>query len=442
MANPPASPGQVWLDITSLAHCPVQPVGVVRTLWSVMGHWRAAGYTNLRFCVLAPGGNDYVEIAPEVIEARFAPAPSPPPVYHRRLGRLKQWLPAWMRHTVRSARGLVHATKQSLARLRAPRSAKPVPLTFTPRDLLIIAGLNWDYPDASALPWHIKRRDGVRTAALLYDIVPVVTPHLFGGTIPAQGFVRWLVDTLWAADFLWTISEHSRRDLLAFMEQAMLPARPVEVIRLGEHPFDTDATRLASPAVRRLCEQPFILTVGSIQGRKNHLLLYHAWRQLLRRHGPARVPKLVIAGAPGGMATETVVLMEHDPLTRSSIHILREASDADLAALYRGCLFTLFPSHYEGWGLPVAESLNAGKYCIASEATSVPEIGGELVGYHDPEDLPGLLARIDEALCPDFRRQREAAIRGDYRPTPWADCARRMIQTLESRLGPCFHKES
>ena len=62
-------------------------------------------------------------------------------------------------------------------------------------------------------------------------------------------------------------------------------------------------------------------------------------------------------------------------------------TDADLKVLYEGCLFTLFPSFYEGWGLPVTESLAFGKPCIASNRSSIPEAGGKLARYIDPNNL-------------------------------------------------------
>jgi glycosyltransferase involved in cell wall biosynthesis len=64
--------------------------------------------------------------------------------------------------------------------------------------------------------------------------------------------------------------------------------------------------------------------------------------------------------------------------------VLERVSDAQLALLYSACYFTVFPSRAEGYGLPVAESLGAGKLCVASNATSIPEVAGDLADYFDP----------------------------------------------------------
>jgi glycosyltransferase involved in cell wall biosynthesis len=109
----------------------------------------------------------------------------------------------------------------------------------------------------------------------------------------------------------------------------------------------------------------------------------------------------------------------------------QDCGDAELAALYRGCRFTLFPSLYEGWGLPVAESLCFGKPCLAANASSVPEIGGSLVDYFDPLDLHDALRVIEAALAdPAMLADREDAIRANFRPTPWTDTAAQLLAGL------------
>ena len=76
------------------------------------------------------------------------------------------------------------------------------------------------------------------------------------------------------------------------------------------------------------------------------------------------------------------------------VKILNHVSDGDLALLYQYAEFTVFPSLYEGWGLPIAESLAFGKFCLASNAASIPEVGGALVEYLDPWDLPAWAERL------------------------------------------------
>ena len=95
--------------------------------------------------------------------------------------------------------------------------------------------------------------------------------------------------------------------------------------------------------------------------------------------------------------------------------------DAELAAFYAHADFTVYPSRYEGWGLPVAESLANGKMCIASDASSIPEIAGDLIDYFSPYDAQACLDRIVEYLVPKTLAEKEAQIRQQYKSTSWDD---------------------
>jgi glycosyltransferase involved in cell wall biosynthesis len=109
-----------------------------------------------------------------------------------------------------------------------------------------------------------------------------------------------------------------------------------------------------------------------------------------------------------------------DYRVKDKIILLTDVNDNDLAALYRASYFTLYPSLYEGWGLPVAESLAFGKFCLASKSSSIPEVGGELLEYIDPWDVPGWADRIlYYVLNPEEVQKREQSIRNEYRAHSW-----------------------
>jgi glycosyltransferase involved in cell wall biosynthesis len=104
--------------------------------------------------------------------------------------------------------------------------------------------------------------------------------------------------------------------------------------------------------------------------------------------------------------------------------------------LYQNCLFTVYPSHYEGWGLPVIESLARGKHCVASSSSSLPEAGGQWCDYHDPLDFVAchrLIARA--AFDSDYRESKEQAIRDGYRPASWDECAADVARLVEKHFA-------
>jgi glycosyltransferase involved in cell wall biosynthesis len=155
------------------------------------------------------------------------------------------------------------------------------------------------------------------------------------------------------------------------------------------------------------------------------------------------VPKLALVGRPGWLINDLLAQLHADPVTKGHLVLSRDACDEELIWLYRHCLFTVYPSFYEGWGLPVAESLSFGKYCLASQAASMPEIGGELCDYHDPLDLEGFLRLVERPLFdPAFLSQREQRVRERYRPTTWRDCAARVLELLGKHfLAPAAPRE-
>jgi glycosyltransferase involved in cell wall biosynthesis len=116
-------------------------------------------------------------------------------------------------------------------------------------------------------------------------------------------------------------------------------------------------------------------------------------------------------------------------------------SDAELRWLYQNCRFTVYPSHYEGWGLPVAESLAHGKFCLASSASSLPEIAPGLLDLEDPIDLPAWVGRLERTLLePGYLAERERRIGQGFHITPWVTTALQAIDALERNLDVSFQK--
>jgi hypothetical protein len=86
--------------------------------------------------------------------------------------------------------------------------------------------------------------------------------------------------------------------------------------------------------------------------------------------------------------------------------------------------------------LPIAESLAHGKFCVASNRTSIPEVGGDLIDYFDPSDDDDALAKIERLLFePGYLAAREARLLAEYRRHTWADCARSLVRGLNPQ-GP------
>ncbi len=110
------------------------------------------------------------------------------------------------------------------------------------------------------------------------------------------------------------------------------------------------------------------------------------------------MPKLILAGQRGWRTEDLFDLLARTGSLGGTVIVAETPTDAELAFLYRHCLFTVFPSLYEGWGLPIGESLWFGKHCIASKTSSMPQVGGDLADYVDPGNSEDLYRTLLEAL--------------------------------------------
>ena len=142
-----------------------------------------------------------------------------------------------------------------------------------------------------------------------------------------------------------------------------------------------------------LPERPYFVVVGTIEPRKNHLLLLHIWRQFAQ-DGAAPVPNLVLVGRRGWENENIIDLLDRSDFLKGHVLELPDLGDAQLSALVRNSAALLMPSFAEGYGMPVAEALAAGVPVIASDLPVFREVAGGVPDYFDPLDGPGWAAAI------------------------------------------------
>ncbi len=302
-----------------------------------------------------------------------------------------------------------------------------------PDDVYVSMGLDWEYNDLETLA-RLRRRLGFRTVLYCYDVIPVRFPHLMSFDA-RQTFAKYFVDLAHVADHVIAISDATRDDYREVLVEVGAPIPEISVIRLG-----TDlatGTRKDAPHPD-LADRPFVLCVGTIEARKNHELLYHVWDRLVARHGE-RTPILVLVGMVGWGIQDLLSRIQLNPRLAGKILILQNVADASLIWLYEHCLFTVFPSFVEGWGLPVVESLALGTPCVASNARAVVEATQGLVPTLDPLDFAAWLDHIDRwSFDPQALRAAGDRVRA-YRPPSWREHGGAMLDVIRQLSGtePC-----
>uniref|UniRef100_E6VHD5 Glycosyl transferase group 1 n=1 Tax=Rhodopseudomonas palustris (strain DX-1) TaxID=652103 RepID=E6VHD5_RHOPX len=416
----------LWMDVSTSARARSgQMNGTLRVEQSYIRALSAEMAATLRFCRFDPLRRDYVAVA-------APPDLSGKPVASKPKSRSSSGIAATLKPIGKSVeRAVKTAVRGATASLlRKTSHTEPLPKLGGGGlgEVLFLAGENWSRVDFAAVA-RMRRERGTRVAALCQDFIPAVAPQFFAGGDFVAKFDAYAQFLIQEADLVVSISEATKRDILGYAQRHGGMRGDVEIVHLGaDIPAPQTARRPAALTGAQAAR--FVISVSTIQSRKNFDLLYHLWRRLTEQNTP-NLPTLVIVGQPGFGSTDLLWQIANDPVTANSILHLPRAGDDELAWLYQQCLFTLYPSFYEGWGLPVSESLAFGKYCLASDASSLPEAGAGLARHLDPLDFVAWRdAVLDLIAEPEQLARYEAAIRAGYRPVTWAQSATRLTEVL------------
>lgn len=269
-------------------------------------------------------------------------------------------------------------------------------------------------------------------AVVVHDLSFRAHPEYFPASV--AWYMRWL--TGWAvrrAERVLTVSEFSRRELLRFYPRAkgdvsVVPngvAKEFGPLSNGDT-VAMDARTLSSYGVT----PPYILALGNIHPRKNLSRLLDAYLGL--RQGRASVPGMVWVGASRWSSHE---LLERARST--GVLLTGFVAQEDLPALYRGAVMLVYPSLYEGFGLPPVEAMACGTPVIVSDTTSLPEVVGEAALTVDPTDVGMMTDAMARLLDDELLRERlrEAGLARSKQYT-WPRAARHLLAALG---GGCYN---
>jgi len=254
--------------------------------------------------------------------------------------------------------------------------------------------------------WAPPVRSSLPTVVTIHDLIPLVLRRYRGG--PLQRLYTALVSAAArGATLVLTDSEASRRDILSRLALSHRSVRTVPLAADGR--FDPEPTS-RDAAIRAAYGLPgqYVLYLGGFDWRKNLATLFAAYREA----APAIAEEcpLVIAGQ---LPKEDTLLtphprrlMQEHPRLEGSVHFSGFVEERDKPALYRGAVAFVFPSRYEGFGLPPLEALACGTPVVASNAASLPEIVGDAGILLPPDDAAGMAgALIQLAVDERFRAE-------------------------------------
>jgi len=220
-----------------------------------------------------------------------------------------------------------------------------------------------------------------------------------------RAFYRWSART---ADRIITDSEFSKSEIIA--AYGLAPDQ-IDVVPLAAAPVFSPAT-FSTTTVRSAAHAPFILHVGDLHPRRNIEIAARALLRVRARRADLAPVRLVLAGVDRGAGHALEERMRREPGGAGLVDIRGRTTDADLLALYRSATAFVYPSLYEGFGLPLLEAMACGTPVIASRAASIPEVTGDAALLLDPHDEHAWTDAIESVFDPtNAAALREAALR-------------------------------
>jgi len=292
--------------------------------------------------------------------------------------------------------------------------------------------------DLAHIPyWGGPLRCPLPIVVTIHDLIPLLLPEYRGGP-SVRLYTSLVAASARGASAILTDSEASRQDILAHLR---LPPERVHAIPLAADPIYTpEPDARADAAVRGKYSLPpeYVLYLGGYDVRKNLPVLLRAYTYV--KSGFHDQFPLVLAGRlprnPSPRFTAIEPMLDELDL-RDVVRVLGEVDESDKPALYRSAACFVYPSRYEGFGLPPLEAMTCGTPVVATNASSLPEVVGEAGFLVDPDDARGMAGGIvsmlmQEGLARSLRRKGLA----QARRFSWERTAKKTLGVYRRCLAP------
>ena len=270
----------------------------------------------------------------------------------------------------------------------------------------------------------------VPVVATIHDVTPVVMPS-HSKKISAMLRLQLRSSAKYSRALI-TDSQCSKQDLINIYG---LPESKISVVHLGydKANFNSEppeAERHQELRERLVIRKPYIIHHGMIQPRKNLARLIKAYRVLLDRNSSLDLD-LVLAGPMGWQLDDVLSTAKETPGVKGRVVFPGALSDSDLALLLKGAFLSVIPSLYEGFCLPMVESMACGVPTIAANTSCLPEISGNVLRYFDPLSLEDMADKMESAIFDaSLRQQLQACGLERVRIFSWERCARETLAVL------------
>lgn len=307
---------------------------------------------------------------------------------------------------------------------------------FPDNSVVLFTCIDWDQSRIKAAVEMRNKGKNILVSQLIYDMTPFLVPHLHAPAT-CEGYKPFIEFVSMNFDYLIYGGQTAMRNSIQIQKEHGWLNPTCDYIEFGSDIRAGRASNLDREILTKYgVSDKFILTVGTIEPRKNHETLYKAYLLMLSKDKEIELPMLVIVGKKGWKSDDFMNVFQLDDRVKNKI-IMVSPSDTELDVLYRNCLFTLLPSFYEGWSLTLPESLSYGKFCLTSKVDPLIETGRDLVEYIDPLDTAEWGRRIHFYFHNlPLVSEKEQYIQKNWEPKSWKQSTKWLIELVNKA-----HKE-
>lgn len=285
------------------------------------------------------------------------------------------------------------------------------------------------------IPDHIKGKNKIPFLTC-YDLIPILYPQYV-----EEGVIDLIKNVLKSISYdTWVlcISASTRNDLLNYLGNKVDPDKVIVTELAASEIFYHSSDKERNRNVRskyNISDTPYILSLCTLEPRKNIDQVIKAFKNLVIQEGISDL-NLVLVGTKGWMFDKIFEEINANPALKNRVIITGYVADEDLASLYSDAAMFVYPSFYEGFGLPPLEAMQCGVPVITSNTSSLPEVVGDAAIMISPADLDALCdAMLSIYKNPSLRREMVVNSLERAGRFSWNRCARETVNAYKMSLS-------
>jgi len=297
--------------------------------------------------------------------------------------------------------------------------------TFNPQKFNIYHSPFYPIPDRTTT-------QNLQRVLTIYDLLPILSPHNF--TQNSRSRFKSIINSIDRyQDWITCISENTKQDFCNYT--GMNPERVfVTPLAASENFYPVTDTEIISQKLKQylIPTQPYLLSLCTLEPRKNLNFLLQGFAQILSQD-PNLELNLVLVGVSGWKNNDIFQTVQSTPILKKHVIFTGYIPDHDLSAIYSGALAFVYPSLYEGFGLPPLEAMQCGTPVITSNTSSLPEVVGDAGIMINPKHSDELCQSMLNLVNNQSLRN-QLSQKGILRATQfsWARCAEETIKVYKT----------